>query len=139
MQLLDAGAPALPTVTIPPGAPWWAYVLGTVAPVALWGLWVLHKHLEREAEARERTATHEVRCADCTAARADVAALRAEIGAALQKQHAGIKQITELQMADSKVLEGLADSVTEHGKQLTAIDKTVTLIDRDSFRREPTR
>jgi flavin-dependent dehydrogenase len=49
------------------------------------------------------------------------------------------RQIADLQHADSKVLESVAEKADEQARQLASIDKTVTLIDRDSFRREPTR
>lgn len=149
-MLVDAASPpTLPTVTLPSGAPWGVYALSIAAPVVVYVLWLFRHAIERlgerEPAAAPAASAHGV-CADCTATRAeavmirqDVAALRAEVGAAHQKMHSTLRQIADLQAADSKVLEGVSESATEHGKQLTAIDKTVTLIDRDSFRREPTR
>jgi hypothetical protein len=129
---MDAGS--IPTVTLPAGAPWWAYLLATLAPVAATGLYVLHKHLERSI-----TKPAEVTCAECTGARADIAALRADVAGRFERLHAATRQIADLQHADSKVLESVAEKADEQARQLASIDKTVTLIDRDSFRREPTR
>lgn len=144
-MLVDAASPpAIPTVTLPPGAPWGVYALSIAAPVVVYVLWLFRHAIARIGE-RESTPKADP-CVDCAAARAetvaarqDIAAMRAEVAAAVQKVHGTLRQVADLQAADSKVLEGVSESATEHGKQLTAIDKTVTLIDRDSFRREPTR
>ncbi len=125
-MLLDASN--IPTVTIPAGAPPWAYALATIAPMVVTGLWVLHKHLERTAKPAEGVATS-----------AELATLRAELGQRFDRLHAAARQIADLQHADSKVLEAVSEKADKHSQALAAVDKIVTLIDRDSFRREPTR
>lgn len=131
MVLLDA--PSMPTVTLPPGAPWALYAEAMAVPVVVYALWVFRHALRRLGHPAE------VQCADCAAARTDVSAMRAETAATLSKLHAATRQIADLQHADSQVLEGVAEGVKEGTRTLGEVKTTVTLIDRDSFRREPTR
>lgn len=137
-MLIDAASPpSIPTVTLPPGAPWGVYALSIAAPVVVYVLWLFRHSIARLGE-REPLLKADP-CVDCAAARAEVVASRAESAAALQKLHAAARQIADLQHADSKVLEGIADTLKEQGRVVGEIKTTVTLIDRDSFRREPTR